>query len=224
MTTATLPAELETLNTEYHALRKPDEPFLEDRVKDSEAADGGLSILVGLGLASFLPWWADAAVEGDLEGGWQDYAVVAVATLFSVGTYTTMNGLPWWEIYSYSFLSAVASAFVVFGLHLFIRKCVIMVVYNRIFRRKWMVTTRAEDARKYQNDCDSYPDRMQSYISAKSSKETEIMAALETYNASSTDVKLQFTTRGIVPVTNAKSLFDLAGTKARGLLGRFLSR
>lgn len=224
MNTSKLPDNLASLNAEYLSLRKPVEPFLEDRVKDSEAAEGGLETLVGAGLMAILPWWADGAVEGDLEGGWQDYAVGFGGTLIGVATYTTISGMPWWDIFSRSVIAATLSLFLVFVLHMIFRKCLSMVIFNRVFRRKWMVTTRAEDTRKYQNDCDTYPARVQAYQEAKTSKETEIQRVLLSHNAGNPEKQYMLATRGIVPVSNAKSLFDLAGNKAKATFGRFFSR
>jgi hypothetical protein len=225
MTTSELPENLASLNADYLSLRKPVEPFLEDRVKDSEIAEGGFTSLVGAILAyTILPWWADGAVEGDLEGGWQDYAIGFGGTLVGVATYTSISGLPWWEIFSKSVLAAAFSLLIIFVLHMILRKCVSMVIYNRVFRRKWMVSTRAEDSRKYQNDCDTYPARLQAYQEAKVSKEAEVQRALLTHNAGNPEKQYMFSTRGIVPVSNAKSLFDLAGNKAKATLGRFFTR
>lgn len=224
MNTSKLPDDLVSLHTDYLSLRKPVEPFMEDRVKDSEAAEGGFETLIGAGLMAILPWWADGAVEGDLEGGWQDYAIGFGGTLVGVATYTILNGMPWWDVFSRSVLAAALSLLVVFILHMIFRKCLSMVIFNRIFRRKWMVTTRAEDTRKYQNDCDTYPERVQAYQEAKKTKESEIQQALLIYNAATPEKKYMLTTRGIVPASNAKSLFDLAGNKAKVTLGRFFSR
>lgn len=200
------------------------EPFLEDRVKDSEAAEGGLETLIGAGLMAILPWWADGAVEGDLEGGWQDYAIGFGGTLIGVATYTSINGMPWWDVFGRSVIAATLSLFLVFILHMIFRKCLSMVIFNRVFRRKWMVTTRAEDTRKYQNDCDTYPALVQAYQEAKVSKEAEIQRALLTHNTSTPEKQYMLTTRGIVPVSNARSLFDLAGNKAKATFGRFFTR
>lgn len=225
MNTSELPADLASLNADYLSLRKPIEPFLDDRVKESEAAEGGFTTLVGAILAyTILPWWADGAVEGDLEGGWQDYAIGFGGTLVGVATYTSINGLPWWEIFSKSVIAATLSLFLVFILHMIIHKCVSMVIFNRVFRRKWMVSTRAEDARKYQNDCDTYPLRMQEYQEAKLSKEAEIQRVLLAHNAGNPEKQYMLGVKGIVPVSNAKSLFDLAGNKAKATLGRFFTR
>ena len=225
MKTSELPVELASLNADYRSLREPVEPFLEDRVRESEAAEGGFSTLVGAFLAyTVLPWWAEGAVEGDLDGGWQDYAIGFGATLVGVATYTSIHGLPWWEVFSRSILFAALSLFLVFVLHMIIRKCVSMVIFNRVFRRKWMVSTRAEDARNYQNDCDTFPVRLQAYNVAKASKEAEIQRVLLSYNASNPQKKYVLEKDGIVPVSQAKSLFDLAGNTARTAFGRFFAR
>lgn len=221
-----LPAELQTADRTLRSLRKPQEPFLDDRVKASESAAEGESIWDFI-LFALLPWWAeDLALGGGADdNGHIDYyigtplAFAAGAAYF--GFVTDAEG---WQVFAYAMIIAVATFLGLLVFHIIFHKCISRFIYNRLFRRSWMKKMREADKAKYEAELASYPQRLQEYEMLRVVAVSDANIALKAYNASMPEHKYKLGEYGFERVSGLENALEMAGNKAKGMFAKLAQR
>lgn len=226
MTTQQLPVELQDTHSKLRSLHKPAEPYLNDTVGDSESALEGESV-IGLALYAMLPWWlegmADSGSGNSHEG--KDYLIGIPLTFVSMATYLGFTSqLEWWNVFSFSMMTAAGVFLGLIVFHLIFHKCISMVIYNRVFRRAWMKKMRIADQQNYEAEIASYPQRLQEYDTARTQAVNEATIALASYHAGNPSRRYNLGEYGFEQVTLMENVFNAAEAKVRGIFGRFLNR
>jgi len=226
-----LPVELQPAQTKIRALVKPQVPYKRDTVGDSESAlDGETAggFAGAMVLAALLPWWADVILDDSGTDGeeWRDYytatGLTAVGTTWYLMASTDFG---FWQSFGFGMVASIVSLFLMFLFHLFTHKCVVMFLYNRIFRASWVKKMRETDENLYLMELATYPERLAQYELDMSRAKEEAATALTSYVASHPNGKSYLLEEnGFVQVSMKDELIRDFTEGAKGLFKKFVTR
>lgn len=226
-----LPIELRASHGKLQSLVKPSVPYKRDTVGDSESALDGETAGGFAGamiLAALLPWWADVILDDSGTDGeeWRDYyAVTGLAAVGTTGYLLAQTDFGFWKSFGFGMGASVVSLFLMFLFHLVAHKCVVMFLYNRIFRASWVKKMRETDENLYRMELATYPERLAQYELDMTRAKEEATTALALYSASQPNGKSYLLEeKGFIQVSVKDELIKEFTEGAKGLFKKFVTR